>query len=90
MPSTFFSQKAMAQLDKKDRQEVLDNDWLKREVAIHRVETEKCRKVVEDLEKENLKLMSELFECSVEDLKISRSVIVGEIDRQIIIMRSFI
>jgi len=66
------SEKAMAQLDKKDRQEVLDNDWLKREVAIHRVETEKCRKVVEELEKENLKLMSELFECSVEDLKISR------------------
>lgn len=25
-------QKAMAQLDKNDRQEVLDNDWLKKEV----------------------------------------------------------
>lgn len=28
----FFFQKAMAQMDKYDRQEVLDNDWLKREV----------------------------------------------------------
>jgi len=67
------SEKAMAQLDKKDRQEVLDNDWLKREVAIHRVETDKARAVVETLEKCNLELMSELFECSVEDLKISRT-----------------
>lgn len=67
------SEKAMAQLDKKDRQEVLDNDWLKREVAIHRVETHKSHDVVEQLEKENLELMSELFDCSVEDLKISRN-----------------
>ena len=29
-------QKAMAQLDKNDRQEVLDNDWLKKEVSSSR------------------------------------------------------
>ncbi|XP_005090038.1 coiled-coil domain-containing protein 83 [Aplysia californica] len=74
------SEKAMAQLDKKDRQEVLDNDWLKREVAIHRVETDKCRGFVEELEKENLELMSELFECSVEDLKISRKFYLTQFD----------
>jgi len=74
------SEKAMAALDKKDRQEVLDNDWLKREVAIHRVETDKCRGVVEQLEKENLELMSELFECSVEDLKISRNFYLTQFD----------
>lgn len=74
------SEKAMAQLDKKDRQEVLDNDWLKRETAIHRVETEKAHSVVEGLEMENLSLMSELFECSVEDLKVSRSFYMTQFD----------
>ena len=29
----FFFQKAMAKMDKNSRQEVLDNDWLKREVS---------------------------------------------------------
>ncbi|BFZ09369.1 hypothetical protein BsWGS_12409 [Bradybaena similaris] len=65
------SERAMDRMNKKDRQEMLDNNWLNREVAIHRVETEKVRTFVEMLERENLQLMSELFDCSVEDLKVS-------------------
>ncbi|PVD28627.1 hypothetical protein C0Q70_11221 [Pomacea canaliculata] len=67
------SDKAMSCLDKKDRQEVLDNDWLKKEVQIHRFETAKVRERVEDLERTNLEMMSDLFDCTVEDLKISRN-----------------
>lgn len=74
------SDKAMAQLDKSDRQEVLDNDWLKKEVQIHRKETAKIRERVEDLERTNLDMMSNLFECKVEDLKVSRNFYLTQCD----------
>ncbi|KAK6187775.1 hypothetical protein SNE40_005727 [Patella caerulea] len=67
------SDKAMEKLDKHSRQEVLDNDWLKREVAIHSVEMEKIKTDVEKLEKRNLEIMSQLFDCTIDDLKISRN-----------------
>ncbi|XP_076466122.1 coiled-coil domain-containing protein 83-like [Babylonia areolata] len=74
------SDKAMAQLDKNDRQEVLDNDWLKKEVHIHRRETGKVRERVEDLERSNLVMMSKLFDCTVEDLKVSRNFYLTQFD----------
>ena len=40
---------------------------------MHKKEVEDMMDVVEQLEKENLEIMSELFECQVDDLKISRS-----------------
>lgn len=74
------SDKAMTQLDKSDRQEVLDNDWLKKEVQIHRKDTSKIRERVEDLERNNLEMMSHLFECTVEDLKVSRNFYLTQFD----------
>ncbi|KAK7107638.1 coiled-coil domain-containing protein 83-like [Littorina saxatilis] len=74
------SDKAMAQLDKNDRQEVLDNDWLKKEVQIHRGETAKVGERVEDLERTNLEMMSKLFDCKVEDLKVSRNFYLTQCD----------
>lgn len=65
--------KAIGQLDKYSRQEILDKEWLEREVEIHKREADELRKVVENLEKDNLEIMSELFECKIEDLKISRN-----------------
>ena len=62
----------MAKMDKYSRQEVIDNDWLKKEVDIHSGEVSEMMAIVEELEKENLTIMSELFECHVDDLKISR------------------
>lgn len=44
------------------------------QVMIHQRESEELHSVVEDLEKYNLHVMSQLFECTVDDLKISRSV----------------
>ncbi|XP_013396467.1 coiled-coil domain-containing protein 83-like [Lingula anatina] len=66
------SEQAIAKMDKNSRQEVLDNNWLKREVDIHDEEAGVLREAVEKLEKENLEIMSELFECRTDDLKISR------------------
>ena len=47
------------------------NDWIF-QVQIHRRETAKIRERVEDLERTNVEMMSNLFECTVEDLKVSR------------------
>ncbi|XP_077866552.1 coiled-coil domain-containing protein 83-like [Saccoglossus kowalevskii] len=71
--SSTKSIKAMKTLDKWSAQEVMDNDWLKKEAVIHREETINLKELVERLEKENLEIMSELFDCRIEDLKISRN-----------------
>ncbi|KAL5010357.1 hypothetical protein ScPMuIL_012662 [Solemya velum] len=76
------SEKAIAQLDKNSRQEVLDNDWLRREVEIHKRDVADLRQTVEDLEKGNLDIMSELFECKIEDLKISRQFYLTQFEDQ--------
>ncbi|XP_066277024.1 coiled-coil domain-containing protein 83-like [Branchiostoma lanceolatum] len=67
------SERAMTHLDKHSTQEVKDNDWLKHEAELHREEVRTLRKFVEVLEKENLTILSQLFECRIEDLKISRN-----------------
>ena len=64
----------MTKMDKYSRQEVLDNDWLAKEVELHKEEVVELKTTVEELERINLEIMSELFECKVEDLKISRYV----------------
>ncbi|XP_071138023.1 coiled-coil domain-containing protein 83-like isoform X1 [Mytilus edulis] len=72
--------KAIGQLDKYSRQEILDKEWLHREVEIHKREAEELRQVVENLEKDNLEIMSELFECKIEDLKVSRNFYLTQFD----------
>lgn len=67
------TEKAMSKMDKTSRQEVLDNDWLKREVEIHKRESDELMAEVEVIERENLDVMETLFECTVDDLKISRN-----------------
>ncbi|XP_060063304.1 coiled-coil domain-containing protein 83-like [Ylistrum balloti] len=74
------SEKAIGQLDKYSRQEVLDNDWLRREVEIHKAESAELRKEVEDLEKANLLVMADLFECKIEDLKVSRNFFLTQFE----------
>jgi hypothetical protein len=46
-------------------------------VQIHRRETEDLMKEVEDIERGNLEIMADLFECKIEDLKISRYILVN-------------
>ena len=41
-------------------------------MEIHKREADEMIETVEELERANLDVMSELFECTVEDLKISR------------------
>lgn len=66
------SEKAIKTLDKFSSQEVIDNDWLKKELEIHKEETILLQEEVEGLERDNLEVMGQLFDCRTEDLKISR------------------
>ncbi|XP_061193337.1 coiled-coil domain-containing protein 83-like [Saccostrea echinata] len=74
------TQKAISKLDKYSQREVLDNEWLTREVNIHRQDTSVLREKVEDLEKGNLEIMADLFECKIEDLKISRKFFLTQFE----------
>lgn len=74
------TQKAISKLDKYSQREVLDNEWLTREVNLHRKDTEALREKVEGLEKGNLEIMAELFECKIEDLKISRKFFLTQFE----------
>uniref|UniRef100_H2YFX4 Coiled-coil domain-containing protein 83 n=1 Tax=Ciona savignyi TaxID=51511 RepID=H2YFX4_CIOSA len=67
------SEKAMEHLDAASVQEVHENEWLKNEAQIHREEERSLRKLLEELERENLESISELLDCKQEDLKISRN-----------------
>lgn len=64
--------KATNDLDKDSCGEILDNRWLKKEVSIHREGHAQLSKIVEELERKNLEIMSEMFDCKVEDLKFTR------------------
>ncbi|RMX45990.1 hypothetical protein pdam_00002067 [Pocillopora damicornis] len=66
------NEKATNNLDKDSCGEILDHRWLKKEVAIHREGHADLSAKVEDLEKRNLEIMSEMFDCKVEDLKFTR------------------
>lgn len=74
------TQKAISKLDKYSQREVLDNEWLTREVNLHRKDTVALREKVEGLEKGNLEIMAELFECKIEDLKISRKFFLTQFE----------
>ncbi|PAA52457.1 hypothetical protein BOX15_Mlig027923g2 [Macrostomum lignano] len=63
---------AVQQLDKNTKQELVDNSWLKEEAETHRAEMERVLAQVEDLERRNLRIMADLFECRVQDLRFSR------------------
>lgn len=76
--STLTRQKSVAteeaadSINKVDKQEIDDHKWLKKEIGIHTGAFEDLSVAVEALEKENLEIMQELFDCKVEDLNLAR------------------
>ncbi|XP_041089020.1 coiled-coil domain-containing protein 83 isoform X2 [Polyodon spathula] len=72
------SEQAIRHLDKQTCQEVKENDWLKRQAQFYRNEVAVMEVSVQKLEQDNLELMSQLFECRLEDLKISRKVFLTQ------------
>ncbi|XP_043927123.1 coiled-coil domain-containing protein 83 [Protopterus annectens] len=73
------SEKAMNKLDKQSCQEIQENEWLAREVKIYKKHITEAEERVQNLEQENLELMSYLFDCRLEDLKISRNIFLTQV-----------
>ncbi|XP_027296282.1 coiled-coil domain-containing protein 83 isoform X1 [Cricetulus griseus] len=61
-------------VDRGNYREVWENDWLKKEISIHKKEVEKLENCIHELEKENLVLIEQLFNCKLVDLKIPRKL----------------
>ncbi|XP_011543145.1 coiled-coil domain-containing protein 83 isoform X4 [Homo sapiens] len=66
------TQNAVKLIDKGSYLEIWENDWLKKEVAIHRKEVEELKNAIHELEAENLVLIDQLSNCRLVDLKIPR------------------
>ncbi|KAK6322037.1 hypothetical protein J4Q44_G00068290 [Coregonus suidteri] len=72
------TERAIKHLDKQSRQEIKENEWLKRELATYTREVSITALAVQQLEEENLEHMSQLFEHRLEDLQISRNVFLTQ------------
>ncbi|XP_036180658.1 coiled-coil domain-containing protein 83 [Myotis myotis] len=68
------TQNAVRFIDKGSYREIWENDWLKKEIAIHRKEVDVLEKAIQELEEENLELIDQLFNCRLVDLKIPRQL----------------
>ncbi|XP_005357689.1 coiled-coil domain-containing protein 83 [Microtus ochrogaster] len=68
------TQNAVRFIDKSNYREIWENDWLKKEISIHRKEVEKLECCIHQLEEENLVLINQLFNCRLVDLKIPRKL----------------
>jgi len=66
------SECAIHNLDERTEQEFLDNKWLLKEVQIHRQHISNTTLEVEVYEKENMNLISELFEKQLSDINDTR------------------
>ncbi|KAM6173921.1 coiled-coil domain-containing protein 83 [Erethizon dorsatum] len=72
------TQNAVSLIDRGSYREILENDWLKREIAIHRKEVEELENTIHELEAENLVLIDQLFNCRLVDLKIPRRLYLSQ------------
>ncbi|XP_078512361.1 coiled-coil domain-containing protein 83 [Lissotriton helveticus] len=73
------TENAIKHIDKYSRKEIKENSWLKDEVASYRKQVIELEIAVQNLEQDNLKLISVLFDCRLEDLKISRSCFLTQV-----------
>ncbi|XP_069495877.1 coiled-coil domain-containing protein 83 [Ambystoma mexicanum] len=73
------TESAVKRIDKFSRKELKENSWLKSEVEVYRKELGDLETDVRNIEQENLKLLSELFDCRLQDLKISRNCFLTQV-----------
>ncbi|XP_075403904.1 coiled-coil domain-containing protein 83 [Tenrec ecaudatus] len=72
------TQNAIGFIDRGSYREILENDWLKKEIAIHRKEVDELECVIHKLEQENLVLIDQLFHCRLVDLNITRRLFLTQ------------
>ncbi|XP_028626408.1 coiled-coil domain-containing protein 83 [Grammomys surdaster] len=72
------TQHAVRFIDKSNYREIWENDWLKKEIAVHKKEVEELENIIHQLEEENLLLIDQLFNCRLVDLKIPRKLYITQ------------
>ncbi|XP_074045236.1 coiled-coil domain-containing protein 83 isoform X2 [Macrotis lagotis] len=72
------TQNALKNTDRNSSREIMENDWLKKEVQLHKKEVAELEVAIHHLEEENLLLISQLFDCRLEDLKISKPLFLTQ------------
>ncbi|XP_071990139.1 coiled-coil domain-containing protein 83 isoform X2 [Engystomops pustulosus] len=73
------TQFAVMNIDDESRREMKENEWLKREVEIYRKDVHRLEVSVCRIEQENLQLINHLFDCRLQDLKISRNTFLTQV-----------
>ncbi|XP_067841554.1 coiled-coil domain-containing protein 83 isoform X2 [Heptranchias perlo] len=69
----FATQKAISYMGRYSRQEVRENEWLKKELKQYSLEVANLEQAVQKIEEENLEVLSQLFDCQISDLNICRN-----------------
>jgi hypothetical protein len=59
-------------MDKYTAQMVIDNNWMDEKIAQYLEMNKQLSEEANELEQENIKLMSQLLECNTSDLKIAK------------------
>ncbi|XP_021042689.1 coiled-coil domain-containing protein 83 [Mus pahari] len=72
------TQHAVRFIDKSNYREIWENDWLKKEITIHKKEVEELETSIQLLEEENLLLIDQLINCRLVDLKIPKKVYITQ------------
>lgn len=68
---------AVKNIDKDSRNEIKENDWLKKEVAVYRKDVHDLEGMIYKIEQENLRMFTLLFECRQSDLKVARNTFLN-------------
>ncbi|XP_038617874.1 coiled-coil domain-containing protein 83 isoform X2 [Tachyglossus aculeatus] len=71
------TKKAVKNIDRGSYTEIKENDWLKKEVTLYRKEVEDLELDTHLLEEENVKLVNEMFECRLKDLRVPRHLFLA-------------
>ncbi|EDL06754.1 coiled-coil domain-containing protein 83 isoform X1 [Mus musculus] len=72
------TQHAVRFIDKNNYREIWENDWLKKEITIHKKEVEELEASIHLLEEENLLLIDQLINCRLVDLKIPKKLYITQ------------
>ncbi|XP_048388001.1 coiled-coil domain-containing protein 83 isoform X2 [Stegostoma tigrinum] len=65
---------AVGYMGRYSRQQVKENAWLKKELNLYNLEVTNLEQAVQNIEQDNLKVLSQLFDCQISDLNVCRNL----------------
>ncbi|XP_048454469.1 coiled-coil domain-containing protein 83 [Rhincodon typus] len=68
------AENAVGYMGRYSRQQVKENAWLKKELNLYSLEVTNLEQAVQKIEQDNLKVLSQLFDCQISDLNVCRNL----------------